>query len=168
MTERETPSGSVENVSDAQPGPPTIMTGGFAAISIIVLVMSAVLPTDGLGFVLCPFNRIFDLPCPGCGLTRSITNITHGRWHSALVYNPMGYIAYGLFVFGAIWTLFPASLKGGCILQFRRQRAFWEGLTMITLGVAVLFGLVRLIFHGLSGEPFPTDLLERLLTLARL
>ncbi len=45
----------------------------------LFLLLSIFLPTHGLGVDICLMHRLTHLSCPGCGLTRSITSMTHGE-----------------------------------------------------------------------------------------
>ena len=50
---------------------------------------------------LCASKRIFDLPCPGCGLTRSFISISHGQFSRAWNFNPVSFLLYP-FIFAQI------------------------------------------------------------------
>jgi hypothetical protein len=36
---------------------------------------------------LCLIRRVFGVECLGCGMTRGISHLLHGHWHTALAYN---------------------------------------------------------------------------------
>lgn len=40
---------------------------------------------------LCPFLRFFHIPCPGCGLTKSIINFYHGEIQISIAYHHLGF-----------------------------------------------------------------------------
>lgn len=69
-----------------------------AAVPAAVLILLAVLvppPVRGgtslLGLPpLCIFRNLTGLPCPGCGITRSVVCCAHGHWSDALRYHPLG------------------------------------------------------------------------------
>src|ERR1700716_3309549 len=42
---------------------------------------------------LCPFRLLTGLPCPGCGLTRSLVSLLHGDLSAAVLSHPPGPIA---------------------------------------------------------------------------
>ena len=45
---------------------------------------------------LCPFQRMTGLPCPGCGITRSLVCCGHGQWARALLLHPLGPACFAL------------------------------------------------------------------------
>lgn len=47
---------------------------------------------------ICPFLHILHIPCPGCGLTKSIIHFYKGEWGASLHYHWWG----GIFVLAAI------------------------------------------------------------------
>jgi hypothetical protein len=42
----------------------------------------------------CPSQRLFDVRCPGCGLTRSFIALAHGGWHESLRYHRLGWLVF--------------------------------------------------------------------------
>jgi hypothetical protein len=82
-------------------------------LSVIALAGSAIMPPDGIGFSLCVFQRMTGLPCPGCGLTRSVACITHLKPGAAWAYHPFGFVAYALLL-----VVFASNLLGAA----RRER----------------------------------------------
>ena len=42
---------------------------------------------------LCPFRLVTGLPCPGCGLTRSLVSLLHGDVSAAVLFHPLGPVA---------------------------------------------------------------------------
>lgn len=39
---------------------------------------------------VCTFRSVFGIPCPGCGMTRSLTSIWHGNVLLSMRYHPLG------------------------------------------------------------------------------
>jgi hypothetical protein len=46
-----------------------------------------------LGRFACPFHALTGVPCPLCGMTRSVTATVHLHVHDALAHNPAGILA---------------------------------------------------------------------------
>ena len=61
----------------------------------LVLVAAALVPPAWLdgGPPLCPFRWATGLPCPGCGLTRSVVALAHGDLSGAWFFHPLGPLA---------------------------------------------------------------------------
>lgn len=117
---------------------------GARWFALVVLALSFVLPVGGIGVDLCWFKAVTHLPCPGCGLTRSITSLSHGDLAGALHYHPFGPSLYA----GA-WGLVLLHV-GGAPAQGRVRAWFsrWEAplRTLYLSGVYafVAFGVTRL------------------------
>ena len=98
----------------------------------VLLVSFAWVPSGLSGVRVCWFRRLTELPCPGCGLTRSFCAISHGQFAEAWSQNPFGYVFYAVAVLLLVETLllfaFPA-------LKFRIA---WS--RMCTVGVPLLVG----------------------------
>jgi hypothetical protein len=68
--------------------------------ALVVLVLSLLLTPETLpSITLCPVRAIFDVPCPGCGMTRAFTCIAHARFAEAWSYNPFSYLFFGLVLY---------------------------------------------------------------------
>jgi hypothetical protein len=80
----------------------------FSAIAILAGIF---LPVEGLGIPSCSFHTTTGLPCPGCGLTRSVTAIFHGEWALAWRYNPFGYGFAFAFVALAALGFVPRAVR---------------------------------------------------------
>jgi len=64
-------------------------------LSACGLVLAAAIPPrvlDGTP-TICPFRLITGLPCPACGLTRSVVSAMHGDALSSLETHPFGMVA---------------------------------------------------------------------------
>ena len=46
-------------------------------------------PFAGRGVVSCAFRIVSGVPCPGCGMTRALGELTHGRVASSLYFHPL-------------------------------------------------------------------------------
>jgi hypothetical protein len=58
----------------------------------------------------CAVRRVFGVPCPSCGLTRSVVLTVHGRLETAVALNPAGPLyVLGMLLLGA--ALFAVMLR---------------------------------------------------------
>ena len=81
-------------------------------VSLSAIVSSFFIPPDGIpGFAVCLSSYVTGIPCPGCGLTRSISSISHGAFAKAFFYHPFGFIIYPVFVFLGTYALLPKRIK---------------------------------------------------------
>jgi len=113
----------------------------------LILAASALWSPEGLPRVpTCSFHAVTGRPCPGCGLTRSVCAISHGRWGEAWRFNPFGYLFYGLALLGAVSPLVERWRPGalGRWLRPRRLGPFVTGV----LAAMFVFGAVRFAAHG--------------------
>src|SRR5687767_3538874 len=59
-------------------------------LALVAVVLSFVVPVDGIGIDLCWLHRMTGLPCPGCGLTRSLASVAHLDFGRAFLMHPFG------------------------------------------------------------------------------
>jgi hypothetical protein len=58
------------------------------------LLAAALVPVSFVtsGPSLCPFKVMTGLPCPGCGMTRSVVTLLHGDLRTSLYFHPLGVV----------------------------------------------------------------------------
>lgn len=67
-------------------------------------VLLALLPGHHLGWP-CLFRFLTGMPCPGCGATRAMLCVLHGRVAEAILINPVGPLALCALVVVPLWLL---------------------------------------------------------------
>ena len=84
----------------------------------------------------CPLHDLTGLYCPGCGGTRSLTALLHGKLLLALHENPAvpALLLIGLLVY----TERAAAVFGKTIRLLPRRKAFWIAVCAVHLVWAVL------------------------------
>lgn len=101
----------------------TYKTGLLAAAAVMAGVSL-------LGHGLCPSRELLGLPCPGCGLTRSILLLLGGRFEESWRLQPFGYAWLAL---GVVFIVDRYVLES-------RQR-LWKGMfTLVCVGMVALYG----------------------------
>ncbi|MEM9191283.1 MAG: DUF2752 domain-containing protein [Myxococcota bacterium] len=114
------------------------------AFGAVVVVCSFLFPPTGLGIDLCVFKAQTGLPCHGCGLTRSVTNVSHFDLGSAFHYHPFGVVVWALAIFLTAMVLVGPRGRQRVRAFFDRRdrwgrRIYW-GLVYSFVG----FGFIRL------------------------
>ena len=131
------PSGDLHSLKTMQGAEGKLATKMIAAAAAGVLLLSFGLPCDMVGMRFCFFRMITGLPCPGCGLTRSIIALSHAQWLQAWRYHPFGFVAYPLLVVLTFAPLIPTRVLNACC-GFLRSPTFGYPFTLALVGYAIL------------------------------
>jgi len=78
----------------------------FTVILIVINTISKIPNIFDGDFSICLFRHITGLPCPGCGVTRSILYISQGKFQESFYLNPFGLILSLTFL---LFFLFPIN-----------------------------------------------------------
>ena len=112
-------------------------------VSIGILVVAAIHPPHGAGIPICGWRAITGLPCPGCGLTRSVSCTVRGELAAAWAYHPFGPVLLALAAGSAVAGLQPRRVRqrlaGWCD---RHGRALTISYAML-ISAFLLFGVLR-------------------------
>ncbi len=117
----------------------------YQLLALFVLVVLFLLPSDGIGIVLCPLKNLSGLDCPTCGLTRSVSSLLHLDFASSLSYHLLGAPALA----GLLLVAAPLPKKMG---EFEGRARFWSWTYsyrwQIVVTLTLTVWLIR-IFSGL-------------------
>lgn len=123
-----------------------IFSKRFAWVCVAIAIGGFFFPRNGTGESICGMERIFGLPCPGCGMTRSVASLLQGHFAEALQYHPFGLPAAALLVLFGLFVFVPSA-------WLDRMRDFCDRHSTISfaavMGGFILFfgfGLVRLVW----------------------
>ena len=77
-------------------------------------LLSVWAPSDIPSSSLCFFQRVLDVRCPGCGLTRALAHSAKGQWSTAFAHHPLApvivaeapllWLGWGLILAGQLRT----------------------------------------------------------------
>lgn len=112
-------------------------------LSPVFLALSVFLPVDGLGVDICFWHRLTELPCPGCGLTRSITCMTHGDLWRAAAYHPFGPLLWLMMIAMTLYSLLPKRFRGALSAAATRSEPEIRPAYRLFVATFVGFGVLR-------------------------
>ena len=110
------------------------------------LAAFAVIPTAAVneGPVNCPFRRFTGLPCPGCGMTRSLSQFAHGDVAASLHAHLLGPV---LFLAAAATVVVALTTPGGSpamVVQRAWRSASLRAVTGAIVMVWLMWAAARL------------------------
>lgn len=82
----------------------TFLLSGVAAVQIGLV-------TAGLPGWPCPIKAAFGIPCPGCGLSTSISCLFHGDWYGAFTTHAFAPIFLVALVFMLMTSILPETMR---------------------------------------------------------
>lgn len=127
-------------------GPWSVGVG--ATIVVGALVGAWWIDPVSLGVDLCWFHRLTALPCPGCGLTRSVVALVRGEWWASLTFHPFGPLVLGWALVATASALLRGPRRQRAIEAFGRlQVDRWYSLVVLAFAG---FGLARLVLAVLA------------------
>ena len=124
---------------------------GFIALSGLILG-AFVLPPEGAGPPTCSMLTTTGIPCPSCGLTRSVTSIFHGHFHAAWQYNPFGYGVAFAFVLLSPLAFLPGKWRTTLKQKARRWDVVITMIILVFLAGMLVYGMFRAAMVQM-GEP---------------
>jgi hypothetical protein len=136
------------------------LTARRALIAVALGLLGSVAAAFGPPF--CPLALTFDVPCPGCGLTRATVALLSGDLGAAIAFHPLSPILAPLFA-GAIGLVLLDYVRGP-----GRQLvppAWWTSRAMTVVAsvlMVLMLGVWGARFAGAFGGPVPVDSLNDL------
>jgi hypothetical protein len=101
---------------------------------------------------ICWFRLTTGIPCPGCGLTRAVALLMHGRLGASFAMHPFGIAAVGL----ALLQIPPRMVRaaGSAPPWTLRWDRIWARALVITAILMMAWWVVRIAaFGGLGARP---------------
>lgn len=77
----------------------------YAGIAVVAALVFAVDPAGSSLFPKCLLHRTTGLHCPGCGSTRAVHHLLHGRVATAFRFNPLLMLVLPVLAYGALSDL---------------------------------------------------------------
>jgi hypothetical protein len=122
-----------------------------AGLAVIVALHLVTLPDDER-LTICQMRRVTGLPCPTCGITRSLSMLTKGEWRRACAYHPLGPVVAALLVGG--WFYAIACSARGRAPQMPRNRVVLVGIAVFgaaSIAIWIARYILPLFLHHHGG-----------------
>jgi len=127
-----------------------LLCGGAVAGLLLLLAMGFLLKPDArgygtherLGFAPCMPMEVWNVPCPGCGVTTSVTHAVRGELAASLRTQPFGLALFIAVLVFAVWAFFVHLSGRDVWIQIRsvgRPRLYKWGGAICVLFVASWF-----------------------------
>jgi len=127
----------------------------------IFFLIGACIPLAWLtsGPSLCPFKLLTGLPCPGCGMTRSVVALLHGDAVTSAYYHPLGVpMVMALVVLAVLdarlWWRSSEPGKPRLPASWLLERVMATPAPWVAIGALTLVWLIRLPLYLLGTWTF--------------
>ncbi|GEM_PF-652671 len=130
----------------------------FTAGALCVLALSFILPPAGFMIYICAFKALTGCPCPGCGLTRSLINISHLNFLQAFRLNPLGYPIYLTIVFLSLYNFLPGKLRIIVDRFLTRHYRIWIIVGLSGIALLIVIWIFRMLVTREQHHPLLEEL----------
>ncbi len=90
----------------------------------------------------CMFRSITGVPCPSCGMTRSVTTIARGNIINAMWWNPLGLIMFVSMITFPLWIISDLVLrKNSFFLFYKKVETFFQNKIVAIISIAAVLML---------------------------
>lgn len=139
-----------------------VLLGTFSRrLSLVVVFGALLMPPGGVGLDLCWFHAHTGLPCPGCGLTRSLASLAHLELERAWSLHPFGPPLLAALSLIALSGLLSERRRAPLLAWLDRHDAVIRRLYTATIVAFVAFGIARLGVALTHPEALASALLSR-------
>ena len=137
--------------SDAPAGQSRMFNRWFgkytSRVAWVALMLAFLLPPKGIGFSLCWLRGQFHIPCPGCGLTRSLSCAVRGKFYESWLLHPFGPCILALFFAVALISLLPEKKRAQLASGMERRAHFFRTVSVVFVTAFCAYGLLRALLQ---------------------
>jgi hypothetical protein len=116
-------------------------------VAWISLIGSIFIPPNGIGISICWMRGQFGIPCPGCGLTRSLSCAMRGRFYESWQFHPFGLVILAMFLLVALVSLSPEAQRSQLSDALERRARFVRALFVVFVSAFCSYGLLRALLQ---------------------
>ncbi len=114
-----------------------------------VLLIALIHPPHGLGIPICWTAAVTGVPCPGCGLTRSMSCAVRGMFNASWHYHPFGVVFLAVFAGVAVISLLPTATRQRIDALIGRHVKVMNAAYAVLIGAFLVFGTARAVLSCL-------------------
>ena len=119
---------------------------GLTAVLVLLAVLVEADPRgygthEQLGLWPCRMKQLTGLPCPGCGVTTSVTHAVQGRPLQSLRVQPLGLLVALALPPLSVWALVVHRRGGDLYAILGETRVPWVRVTLVVAGLAWVYKL---------------------------
>jgi len=106
-----------------------------------------------VSWLVCPIRSLTGIPCPTCGMTRSLMAVARGEWGEAIGYHAFGPLLFLILLVAALHLLLELGLQRRVHAVYERwlRNPRWQ---IILLSGFLLYYAIRLHHWVSSGDRF--------------
>jgi hypothetical protein len=116
-------------------------------VAWLALILAFFLPPGGMGFSLCWLRGQFRIPCPGCGLTRSLSCAVRGKFYESWLLHPYGPFILALFFSVAVASLLPEKKRAQLANAMERHAHFFRIVSVVLVTAFCAYGFLRALLQ---------------------
>lgn len=122
---------------------------GYVWLFFSYFIMAA--SAESSEFTVCLIKQLTDIPCPSCGITRSVKALIQGEWAAAIYWNPLGILVFGIMVLSPLWISLDLMLNRSGFFSFyqKSEQNFQKKPVAIIAMVLILLNWIWNINKGL-------------------
>ncbi len=117
-----------------------LRAGGILTVLLIPAVIGYCTPDIDNQESLCPFMRLFHIPCPGCGFTKSMIHLYRGEPVISIHYHWWGipFVLFSIYLLGA--SVYDIKKGSNIVDRLLDNALLWQ---IIAVAISVTY-IVRL------------------------
>ena len=128
-----------------------VLTTAIMWLPVLLAGLWLYAPFVGGGPVTCAFRVVGGVPCPGCGMTRALTELVRGRLEASLHYHPLSVLTLACLVvawaYGALAAVRPV----------RPVSARFVLMVLIPFGTVFVVAWVVRLWHFMAAGGIPAE-----------
>ena len=112
-------------------------------ICLIFTLAFTLMPPEGIGYEMCASKRLFNAPCPGCGMTRCGSNLVRGNVVRAFQFHALGMVGIPICGVLGLAALLPRRWRDGLRSRIASHDAWLRPLVKVAVSLFFAYGIVR-------------------------